>query len=430
MKRGTAVATGIAALVVGAAAFAFATGAIPNPFDPPDAPLDVVESGSSKARDLGERFIPPDKPDVPEGALPGEADPFHIPDRLADKPAWTADEVPGWQSPFDIPNDLVKPADAGDAEWRRRKQAREAAYRADSRFPRNPEGDLGKFQFDWMILHTVDSADLLEDFKYFVNSADGSWLVTGDAIGHLMAAAPPLPADAAIDGLIRKANGDFLLCGTHPDIGRACMKLGDDIPAAFAWLASAARTHEFLSSIARTPQRLGSAPPGRARGARGKVDIDGTDRYLQVWVAPSASAVATQVPWLGMGSGVIKDARARVNREVRRVRYEGADRDGGDVVIDLKQMQPAVAGLDTRSYRIVTAFAGPALEQAIGFGEDASSLADQAAEIDTALRACPQGRSGAECRRVNRARMKQLDEGARDQALRWAREHGLPVTED
>ncbi|MBB1061843.1 hypothetical protein [Marilutibacter spongiae] len=425
MNRRVAAGSAGLALLAAAAAWAWASGAIPHPFAPADPPIELVESGSSKARDLGERFEPSPKPSLPDGTLPGTADPFHVPDRLVDKPPRPADDPPGWQNPFDMPSDLVKPADLTAEAWQRRKRAREAAFGAESRFPANPQDDRGSFRFDWAIVHTVDSADLLADFEYHVNSADGSALVAGDAIRPLLG---HLPAAADIDFLLRKANGDLLACGTHDRVGKACLKLGEDLPAAFAWLGHATRTGAFLSSIASTPQRLGSPPPGRARGARGRVDIDGEPHYLQVWVAPGASPVATQVAWLGMGSGVLKDTRSRINREVRRVRYEGIDRDGGDVVVDTESIRPSVAARDTRDYRIVTAFGSSALAEATAIGAGMQEVAAREVQaLDRALRECLPGDAGRACRRLYREKIKAANAASRDEALDWARQQGLTV---
>lgn len=432
MKRGTAIVAGIGALVLGAVVLA-ATGVIPGPFK--FGGMDVVESGSERARALGETIEPAQPspfdtvPVVESGSEEARAmgeeirpdgrpapDPFEMPIDIVESGSDKAREA-GEMLPLDpIPD----PFDAIDARARR-----DAAYAADSRFPRNPDGDVGTFRFDWTIHHRIDTRDTLADVRYHLNSADGSWLVQGEDIRHLL-------PDGAIPGvqfefLIRKGNGDALVCGKHRAFGPSCAKTGNELPHAFAWLSDATRLRAFLDSVRRTPQALGPGPGGGRPGVRGRMNADGSDRYLQVWVDRVPSPIATQVPWLGMGAGVLKDHRARVNRVVRRVRFEGADLGGGDVVIDLLRMSPGEASRSTVGYRLVTAFTASALEEANALGVSLAGLQDQAREIQAALDACPKGSAGRDCRKTQRARMKRLDEDARSQALDFGERHGLPV---
>lgn len=432
MKRRAAMAAGAGALVLGAVVLA-ATGVIPGPFKFGD--IDVVQSGSDRARALGETIAP---------APPGPFDAVPVVESGSEAARALGEEIridgrPA-ESPFDMPVDIVEsgsdkarnagemrpldpipdPFEAIDARARR-----DAAFAADSRFPRNPDGDSGEFRFDWKIHHRIDSRDVLADFSYHLNSADGSWLVQGANVRHLL-------PDGSIPGvqfdfLIRKANGDVLLCGKHRDIGPACAKTGQELPYAFAWLADATRLRAFLDSVRGTPQTLGAGPGGGTRGVRGRMNAEGSDRYLQVWVDRGISPIATQVPWLGMGAGVLKDHRARINRQVRRVRFENADSDGGDVTIDLLAMTPERAARSTAGLRIVTAFTVPALDEANALGASLAGLQDQARAIQDALDACPDDRAGRDCRNTHRARMKQLNEDARRRALDFGQRHGLPI---
>lgn len=429
--RGARLAIGGGALVLGAAVLA-ATGVIPSPFK--FGAIDVVDSGSEEARALGETIE----------ATPSPFDTVPVVESGSDAARAMGEEIRAdgrpSHDPFEMPIDIVEsgtdkaraagemlpldpapdPFEAMDARARR-----DAAFAADSKFPRNPEGDVGEFRFDWRIHQRVDSRDALADIVYHVNSADGSWLVQGANIRHL------LPDDqlpgAQFEFLLRKANGDLLACGKQRDLGPACMRLGTDLPAAFAWLADATRLRAFLDSVRTTPQTLGPGPRGRARGVRGRMNVEGTDRYLQVWVAPGASPIATQVPWLGMGAGVLKDDRARLNRPVKRVRFEGGDLDGSDVVVDLVAMQREQATRSTAGMRIVTAFSAPALDEANALGASLSAMQEEARQIQAALDACPDGASGRACRALHRDRMRQLNEDARRRALEFGARHGLPV---
>lgn len=430
-KRGTMIAIGAGALALGVVVLA-ATGAIPNPFKFGD--VDVVASGSDAARALGETFesapSPFDTvPVIESGSAAARAageeirvdgrpahDPFEMPIDIVESGSDKA-RAAGEMLPLDpIPD----PFDEIDARTRR-----DAAFAADSRFPRNPEGDSGEFRFDIRIHHRIDSRDALADFAYHLNSADGSWLVQGDNVRHVLPDAQ-IPG-AQFDFLIRKGNGDMLACGQHRDLGPACTKLGIELPYAFAWLSDATRLRAFLDSVSGTPQTLGPGPGGDTRGVRGRMNAEGRDQHLQVWVDRGTSPVATQVPWLGMGAGVLKDHRAKRNRQVRRVRFEGADLDGGDVTVDLLSMRAERAARSTAGFRIVTAFTAPALDDANALGASLSALQHEARQIREALDACPDGAVGRDCRTHHRARMKRLNEDAKRRALEFGREKGLPV---
>lgn len=431
-RRGTRIAIGAGALALGAVVLA-ATGVIPHPFK--FGAVEVVASGSEAARALGESFEP---------APPSPFDTVPVIESGGDAARALGEEIRAdgrpAQDPFEMPIDIVEsgsdkaraagemlpldpiPDPFEDIDARAR---RDAAFAADSRFPRNPEDDNGEFRFDWKIHHRIDSRDALADFAYHLNSADGSWLVQGEHIRHLLPDTQ-LPG-AQFEFLIRKGNGDLLACGKHRDLGPACKKLGVELPYAFAWLADATRLRAFLDSVGSTPQTLGPGPGGATRGVRGRMNADGRDRHLQVWVDRGASPVATQVPWLGMGAGVLKDHRAKLNRQVRRVRFEAADLDGGDVTVDLLSMRPERAARSTAGFRIVTAFTASALEEANALGASLAALQSEARAIQADLDACPAGAAGRECRKTHRARMQRLNDDAKRRALDFGREHGLPV---
>lgn len=437
----TALATGVAVLLGGGAVLA-ATGVLPNPFD--TAPIEVIESGSREAEAAGEqKFIEGDIKPPAEG-LPGWVDPFTPP------PKAPVDGEPGWVDPF-----LLSPKAPGDrdaafepvappkgpagtgpaferpalrpptpeelaaAEAARRE--RETAFRAGSDFPPNPAAELGAYAFDWRIVQRIDSEDARGEFAHYVNSADGSQLFEAADLATLLGGRE-FPG-VELHFILRKGNDDVLACGSHVDLGLACLKTGDELDGAFAWLRDMSGVTAFLDSTASTPQTLGPGPGDGARGVRGRV----ADGFLQVWVRPGPSPVATHVPWLGLGNGVLKDTRARINRQTVRVRHESASLRGGPVQLDLVSMVQRVRRIDTSGYRVVTAFTGAAIDEANAFGASSVEAIAQARAIREALDACPAGRAGSDCREFHRQRMKDLDQRMRDQALDFGRRHGLPV---
>ena len=158
-RRGTTIAIGAGALALGAVVLA-ATGVIPNPFKFGD--VDVVASGSDAARALGETFESAPSPfdTVPVIESGSEAarnmgeeirvdgrpapDPFEMPIDIVESGSDKA-RAAGEMLPLDPIPDPFENIDA--------RARRDAAFAADSRFPRNPEGDSGEFRFDIRIHH-------------------------------------------------------------------------------------------------------------------------------------------------------------------------------------------------------------------------------------------------------------------------------------
>lgn len=430
MSRAGWIGAGAVVLVAGVALAS--TGRIPNPFDPPEP--EVVESGSEAAREAGETTMPepasasdPFAPALPivESGTPEARD-------LAGE---VIEEIP---NPFELPPlEIVESGteeawiahgeeitDLNAVKQLAMLRARaEAAFAADSAFPRNPESDMGVHRFDLRLRQLIDSAEGLGEITYFVNSADNSMYFPHWGLGSW------LPANQFDQGefhfMLRQADGDTILCGKHVDIGPACLHLGEELGGGFAWLRNMSLHREFLASIPRTPQTLGEGPGGAVQGLRGR----GADAYLQFWVSRNAHPVATQMPYLGLGVGLMKDHRVRANRLVKRMRAEGADSDGGDLVMDLLELEAARIEADTTPYRFVTAFTARGLDEAMAIGQHGLDIQAEVMAIEQALAACPQGRTGRECRATQRERREALQERFRQQVIDYGRRHGLPVEE-
>jgi hypothetical protein len=368
--------------------------AVARPGEPPpaeDPPVAIVESGSPEAIALGER-------------MEGLPDPFELP------------PIPVVESGSPEARALGERFSNPEAQRRR-----EEAWRRDSVFPPNPDTVPGRYRFDLRLRQRVDSADGLVDMTCFVNSRDASllcpdWGLTGWTLGVT-------PAQGTLDFVLRQADGDVLACGQHRDLGAACLQLGEQLGPGFAWLRNSTLHGDFLESIASTPQTLREGPGGLVQGVRGRT----ADGFLQLWVDRRASPVATRMPWLGLGVGVMRDERARVLRTVRRARFEGADRDGGDVVLDLVELEPARIERDLAGYRVVTAFTAQGLDEAMPLAARLMAMQREGAGIRAELEACPSGRAGSDCRAHHRERLKALEQRARDMALGFGQRHGLPV---
>lgn len=361
----------------------------PPPADGP--PLEIVDSGSPEAVALGER-------------MEGLPDPFELP------------PIPVIESGSAEARALGERFSNPEAQ-----RQREAAWRRDSAFPPNPDTVPGRYRFDLRLRQQVDSADGLVDMTCFVNSRDASllcpdWGLTGWTLGVES-------AQGKLDFVLRQADGDVLACGQHRDFGPSCLQLGEQLGAGFAWLRNMTLHRAFLDSIASTPQTLGEGPGGRVQGVRGRT----SDGFLQLWFDRRASPIATRMPWLGLGVGVMRDERARVLRTVRRARFEGADRDGGDVVLDLIELEPARIERDLAGYRVVTAFTAQGLDESMSLSAQLLAMQREAVGIRAELNACPKGRDGGDCRKHHRERLKALDERAKAMALGFGQRHGLPI---
>ncbi|NZA25056.1 hypothetical protein H0E84_01530 [Luteimonas sp. SJ-92] len=433
MSRGRVLAVGIVALLAGAAALAF-FGGVPNPFDPPGPPggIEIVDSDTRELDETRDGVEPPDPFAIPKPAddkpgLPGWVDPFQIPHDLAPKPPLPPGTLPGWVDPDW--SGYKMPPDAGTAERDAIRARRLALFNRDSPFPANPPGDSGLFRFDLQIVQFLDSSRAKGKFTQYVNSRDGSIALLEPERVLQALGGRPIP-EVALAFVLLRPGGNALVCGKHKDFGEACIKGGGDMSVGDGLLLDYTGAMSWFNSIARTPQSMpatnaNTQPSELDRPLRGKLPEGG---YLSLWHDPVASRVQTQVPWLGLGAGLFKDYRTRVNRVARVMVAEGADVDGGDVGFRLVGIQPADRSFDTSQYRIVTGFTTAGLDEAraMGLGIMTDTM-QQAQEISAALRACQPDDPGRLCRRKHSEQMQQLQDDNAAQIRDWAQRHGLPV---
>jgi hypothetical protein len=438
MKRTTAVASGIALLLAGFAALAW-IGVVPNPFVPP-------------------------KPPLPEGELPGTADPFHVPDQLGDKPA----------DPDGFERDRARrEREARLKRWQELAARGDRAFRAASDFPANPDQNAGLFRFDLRLVEYVDGSRAKGEFTQYVNTRDGS-VALFDPEDAILAMNGEVLPDVTLEFVLLRPGGNALACGVHKQFGKGCIDAGGARKVATGHLQLLNAMQDWLDSTARTAQTLPptsayTQPDADAQPLRGKF-VGG--QAMTLWREPGTSRIATHIPWLGFGAGLYKDYDARRNRVAQVAVFEGADLHGGNLAFKLLDVAREQRSFDTRRYPQITAFSADGRASAaavsarlggnmvqrqmqfqaaiaecerqaaaadcylsansalIGSMQDEDSLMRRAIELEAQLRACPQGDAGRDCRRLYRDKIKATNEDARDTALEWARSHGLPVPAD
>ena len=379
--------------------------------DPFAGPVDIVESGSGEARAAGEEIRPDSTP---------ATDPFGIPVDIVESGTSKARDLAGEMLPLDP---IADPLEG----WTPRNP-QEQGFLADSDFPPNTDEDAGLYRFDLRMVQYVDSGRAKGKFTQYVNSRDGSVaLLEPEAVIRALGG-QPIP-DVVIEFLLLRPGASGLACGRHKEIGNGCIAFGGQMSVGMGQLERFDGLYAWLESVAGVPQRK----PGVGSGARPDADT-GFVRgrlprgdYMSLWRESDPSRIPTNAPWLGFGAGLYKDYQARQNRVAQVVVWEGADLNRGDVAFKLLELAPDQRSFDTRSYPLVTTFSAKGISSAneLGMKMMTETMA-KAKEYDTALRACPKGSAGRACREKYRGLQKELNESARDEAFRWALEHGLP----
>lgn len=383
----------------------------PNPFEIP-SDVHVVESGSDAARAAGEEVRLHPRP---------PRNPFDIPIDVVESGTSKAHELTGEMLP------LAPTTDPLDL-WTE-QNLRERHFIADSSFPANPAEDSALFRFDLRLVQFVDSTRAKGKFTQYVNTRDGSVaLLDPDAVVRALGG-QPIP-DVILEFVLLRPGGNGLACGMHKDIGNGCIKMGGHMSVGMGQLDRFDGLYHWLESASEVVQSIpgvgsGTRPGGNTEAVRGRLP-DGA--HMSVWRETSPSRIQTSVPWLGFGAGIYKDYLARQNRVAQVVVWERADLNTGNVAFKLLEQGPDQRSFDTRGYPIVTAFTVPAINSAQEFGlQVLSESLVKAQDLEAALRACPKGSTGKACRATYREKLKNLNEATRDAALEWARKHGIPV---
>ncbi len=302
-----------------------------------------------------------------------------------------------------------------------------SAFNADSRFaPNPPSGQSGRFAFDLRLDVGFQSDRAAGPITVFVNSRDGSMALDNPHVTLWALGMQDIPGLQIHHAIIRES--ELMACGRHPEFGDGCLPMGGDIVPGFSAWAAQVEAERFFASASTA--RAADFPPAPA-AVRHLARLDG---YMQegvkasFWFDPGHATVATQMPFLGPGVGVMKDRISRSNRVVRHAHYvfppaEHALRYLSIQLADLSRTQHRV---DLSGYPLVTAFTAPALGQAQAVGIDILGLGAQVQAIARDMEeSCPHGSPGNECRAEYRQRIQALEAQIHQRASDFARQHGL-----
>ncbi|QEH42938.1 hypothetical protein [Chitinophaga sp. XS-30] len=307
-----------------------------------------------------------------------------------------------------------------------------ADFEAQSSFPQNPTGSTSPWRFDFSIRQFTNAGSFSGELTYYVNSRDGSIAIPGEALRRYLPATANLDFD--LHFAIRKANGDFIICGNHAQLGRAGMELGADADPNELWTNTYLDQMQWLGSIASTPQHPVTPPDdawaNTVTAYRGKVYLpeERRDQYLKMYFVNFPSSVHTSVPVMGIGVGVFKHFRDHANRLLiysiaEQVPVEGSGR--VDITSQLLGLYRAEAVFDPSPYRITTFGTQKGINDAKTLSAEMQDKLQRVAQLEQQRKACPKGTAGSACREALDIRIKQLKEEVKEQVDAFKRKHGL-----
>lgn len=248
-----------------------------------------------------------------------------------------------------------------------------------SPFPANPPlahgssteaAGASSYRFDLLLDVEVDIGTGPRPARVYVNSGDGSMLLEQPSLALWSFGAADLLRQVSVHHLL-VANRQALACGEAASAAtaakaeqlfgarRLCFGVGSLSPL----LASEAefdRDNVFELAVPSPPFPPRSRLPGARDGDLEMFAGETMSGRVTLWLEPGASEVATQVPFLGPGVGVIKDLRSRRNRLVRHAWLHSPQNQGSqaptNVYLSLKRLAPVNRQVSLAGYRRVTAF--------------------------------------------------------------------------
>ncbi|MFN3581179.1 MAG: hypothetical protein ACK4VV_11995 [Pseudomonas sp.] len=301
-------------------------------------------------------------------------------------------------------------------------------FEADSRFTANPpSGQSGQFAFDLRLQLHFESDRNAGPLTVFVNSRDGSMALDNPHVTLWALGMQDLPGVQIHHVIIR--DGEVMACGRHPELGEGCMPMGGDIVPGFSVWATHVAAERFFASVPRARGSDFGPAPAAVR------NLSRLDGYVQegvkasFWFDPGRATIATQVPFLGPGVGIMKDQISRSNRVVRHAHFTfpPGQHSLQYLSIQLDNLSRAQQRIDLSRYLLIKAFTAPALGEAHATGLDIVGLGRQIQGIAREMEeTCVPGTSGNECRADYRRRIQALEAQIHQKATNFARDHGLP----
>lgn len=234
-----------------------------------------------------------------------------------------------------------------------------ADFDAESTFPTNPEGNSGNFRFDYCIHQYTDMGLVNTDFRYYVNSRDGSMAFERAGLEAFGARLPNYPG-FEFHFAVWKANGDMIFCGRHEEYGLIGVMGGRELNTTDVWMDNYLSQMQFLNSIDETPQPIEHAPSDEwARtitGYRGKVVTPQGEQFLKMYFHNIPSTMHTSIPLMGAGTGVFKNFKQYINQLLVYCIAEQVPVGAGrhqDVVFQLLGLYESNANFNTSPYQIM-----------------------------------------------------------------------------
>lgn len=315
-------------------------------------------------------------------------------------------------------------------------QAVAVAAGPDSSFPANPASGTGHFVFDLEMQVEIDSDRISGPATVYVNSRDGSMALANPHTALWALGMPDIPGLQIHQAVFR--HGELMVCGVHPDYGEGCMQMGEAHSALAAAVLGREQAQLYFNSVRLTDQ---DNAPVDVEGTHGFEHVHGyliQDRGGQAnitfWLDPGRSTVATHMPFLGPGVGVMEDRRSGTNRTVRHAFFDFALAEEGNPLnwlsIHLNSLRRTEHRVDASRYPLVTAFTSENISAA---GDLSGWMQTKGREIRALARemeGCPKDSAGNDCRAGYRERIKRLEDQMQDRVRAFGTAQGLPIPRD
>lgn len=279
----------------------------------------------------------------------------------------------------------------------------------------NPIKPEGIFKFDHEIEQYANFNGVSGTMRYKVNSTDNSMYMHGVDILENPAFAKLKNSTYLrknkLDFIIRNAQDDWLLYMTHRSEGKIVVTA----PSGFSYSNVFTDTYlvlmEFLNSTKENSTY--SMTSNALEPYTGKItDMDGRQKELTVWFAKEEARIATGVPFMGFGVGILKNPLEKKQQFLAIAELE-------DMVFKLLDLQTIEEwGINTGGYREITFdFHLPSGQERIN---DLTTwfMAKQAeiASLREQMKECPGHQAGKACREEYRRQVKAIQEELEEKA--------------